>query len=204
MKHPWPAIIIIGLALLALFALDRSCVADRELAQAKADYEEQVRILEADNALKLDAIAAAERAIAQKDAQISASGIVIATKDRQITLLRSELAVIVVQEPPTTPEVESLPIVINLRAQVSRLTEMFSLSEAARAEQDKVIASWRDKYEAQVTISVAWKAQAENEHTLRVQAESLFKIYEHQRKMNIWKFVGYTAGAFALGYVIGK
>ena len=205
MKHPWLCASLIGVSLFALFALDRSCNSDRELAKAKADYAEQVRALEADNAIKRDTILAAEKVITQQDANIAGYVGQIQTYRVEVSALRAELSTLQDAEPPTTPEVESLPIVINLRAQVTRLTQMFSLSEAARAEQDKVIASWREKYEAQVTISIAWKAQAENERTLRVQAESLFTKYEHARKSNkFWRTTAYIAGAVALGAIIAK
>jgi len=40
------------------------------------------------------------------------------------------------------------------------------------------------RFTAQVAISDEWKSQYEREHTLRVQAEGLFKLSEHSRKLN--------------------
>jgi hypothetical protein len=204
-KHLPSAVAIGGLALLALFAIDRSCVADRALEKAKADYAEQVRVLEADNAFKRDAILKAEEVITQQDAQIAVHVANIAAKDARITLLSGQLADIVGQEPPTTPEVESLPIVINLREQVARLSEMFSLALAKSDAQDRVIASWQTKYAAQVEISRSWQGQFENEHVLRLESERLFGMAEHRVKSTkFWRVTAYVAGAVALGAIIAK
>ena len=181
MKHPWPAIAVIAIVLFALFALDRSCVADRALAKAKADYSEQVRVLEADNAAKQDAIVTAERIIAQQEAEVSASRIAIATKDRQLTSLRADLAALQNEEPPTTPAVESLPIVINLRAQVTRLTAMFTLSEAKNGDKDRVIVSLRTIIAAKDDVIAAVTAQRDNEHALRLSAEAIAKACDSSK-----------------------
>lgn len=198
------AVAIGGMALLTLFALDRSCASNRALEKAKSDYAEQVRVLEADNAIKRDAILKAEETITQQDVAIGRLTSDIDTKNARITLLSGQLANIVGQEPSTTPEIESLPIVINLRAQVARLTEMFSVSQQLVSQENEIIKAWETKFAAQVEITSAWKARYDNEHTLRIACEGLVGKYEHARKSGIWKTVGYAAGAFALGYVIAK
>jgi chromosome segregation ATPase len=201
----FPVVVAIGgMALLTLFALDRSCVSSRELAQAKADYAEQVRLLEAANAQATERIGQMTNDIAQRDTNILKLEESVTQKDARITLLSGQLANIVGQEPPTTPEIESLPIVINLRAQVKTLNEMFSLATETINDKDDIIREWEAKFNSQFKITMEWKAMYDNEHALRVQAEGLFKLSEQARKPNVWKTIGYIAGAAALGYVIGK
>lgn len=201
----WLWALVVGCLLLAGFAIDKSCVAGRELAAAKADYAERVRVLEADNAIKQGAILKAEEVITQQNLAIAQANADKAEKDRQILALKATLHDLQDAEPPTTPEVEALPIVINLRAQVSRLTAMFTLSEAKNGDKDRVIVSLQTIVAAKDDVIAAWRGQYENEHTLRVAAEGLFKKSEHARKSNsLVKKVALGVAAGAVIYAATK
>jgi hypothetical protein len=85
---------------------------------------------------------------------------------------------------PAQPELEREPLVINLRAQIATLTRAFSLSQAVVAEREGQIVAWSAKYSAQAQISAEWRGAYEREHTLRVQAEDLFKLGERRVGLN--------------------
>lgn len=201
----WHWVAIAGLAVFCLAFVDRSCNADRELAKARAAYAENVRLLEADNAMKRDAILRAEETITQlnvEQAQLNAS---IVAKNAQLATQQAELEALQNAEPPTTPEVEALPIVISLRAQVARLSSMFTLSEAKCADYERIVASLKTELTAKDDIIASWRGQYENEHALRVQAEGLFKDYQRAYKANkFWRTTAIIAGAVAVGSLLTR
>ncbi|MBV6343484.1 hypothetical protein, partial [Candidatus Magnetobacterium casense] len=109
---------------------------------------------------------------------------------------------------PSAPELESHPLVVNLRQQIDTLKGMFSLATATIADKDKEIALWEKKFAAQVEISEEWKANYNREHVLRLQAEGLFKMAEH--KLNVsrsWgkvKSIATVAAAGVAAYALLK
>lgn len=164
---------------------------------ARERYEAQLRDRDAQFLAaqgRIEGLSQEIRARSEANAILQAS---VAAKDAKITLLSGQLANIVGQEPPTTPEVESLPIVINLRAQVAKLSEMFALSEAASKEKDDIIYNWEVKFNSQVKITLEWVRRYEQENALRLAAESMFKM--SQRQSTKTKII---CGAIAVAAVI--
>lgn len=181
MKKVWPIAVVIAAVLVCLYYADRAFQSGAKLGAAKKDYAELKKAMDADHEVQQGIIAGAEATIAEKDAAIVTLTGAAAVKDAEIVTLKASLHDLQNAEPPTTPDIEALPIVVNLRAQVSRLTGMFTLATAAIQDRDRIIAAWESKYNAQIDVSMAWKRQYENERALRIAAEEMFKLSERRR-----------------------
>jgi hypothetical protein len=196
---------LVGLLVGALIVSLVHCPDSAALAKAKADYAQFKAIAAAADALKQAALLKAEETITQKDAEIAERDKSIVAKNAQVAALTATLHDLQAAEPPTTPEIESLPIVINLRAQVKALARAFDLSQNVVIEQGLQIKAWEAKFNAQVTISETWRTRYENERTLRVACEGMFKAAEHQVKANkFWRTAAIVAGAVAVGAILKK
>jgi uncharacterized coiled-coil protein SlyX len=176
---PWIALALVSI--LAFLAV-RSCGGpDERYWVAKATYNRAV----ADAAAKLDA---ALGTIALQEGTITAANAAIAEKEAKVaqyvgkvSTLTAELRALQNSE-PAQPELETQPLVINLRAQIGNLTESLSINARVIAEKDGIIADWSAKFDAQAIISETWKAAYEREHRLRLSAEDLNISLEHQAK----------------------
>jgi hypothetical protein len=191
-------------ALVAIVSFLRSCGLSEKYREQKLAYTELRAVTDADHAVQLLFIAERDKLIAQKDAEIVQYTERITTYQRQLSVLHTQLNELQNTEPPTTPEVESLPIVINLRGQVARLTEMFSVSQRIVSEENEIIKAWEVKFAAQVDISESWKKQYEDEHALRLACEGMNKTLENKVKTTrfrgkIWTAAALVAGGYA-GY----
>lgn len=166
--------------LVTLAALDRSCRGAAALAKAKADYAEMKKVAEANHEIQQGIIAAAQGKIDEQAQVIGAAKAAVAVKDAKIAALSHTVAELQAQE-PVQPELEKEPLVINLRAQVSRLGEMFTLSEAKSADKDRAIISLKTIIAAKDEQFDARTRQYENERALRIAAEEMFKMSERRR-----------------------
>ena len=191
-------------ALVAIVSFLRSCGLSEKYREQKLAYTELRAVTDADHAVQLLFIAERDKIITTQNEKIEGFVGQVTTYQRQLSVLHSQLEELQNTEPPTTPEIESLPIVINLRGQVSRLTEMFTLANSIIAEKDKIIKAWEVKFAAQVDISESWKKQYEDEHTLRLACEGMNKTLESKVRTiafrgKIWTAAALVAGGYA-GY----
>jgi hypothetical protein len=204
MKRVWP----VALALLAAVAVgyyaDRSFNDRLAIKKAQADYAEAKKVYEADKELSLarideltSTVSHMTNAAAQYEAQAAQDQAQIASQADTIAALQAA-------EPPTTPEVESLPIVINLRAQVAAVTRAFNLSQNVVTTQGLEIKALKEKCVALEAIGDEWKAQAQREYALRVAAEGLAETAIKHRKTS--KYLSYAGAglAFVFGYLAGR
>jgi hypothetical protein len=192
--------VFIGLCIvLTLFFLLRSCAADAKLQEAKLRYEGYRAIAIADHEMSMRRVAALTTEIGSLTNEIELVETQLVQKTLQLEAVSSQLDDLQNAE-PVQPELESQPLVINLRAQVAKVTEMFHLSQEVVESQRGEIILWERKYEAQVSISEEWKGAYEREHSLRIRSEELFILCEHRVKMN--GFWGTVRGA-AVGAVAG-
>jgi chromosome segregation ATPase len=183
----------------------RSCRASAELKQAKKDYSELKRITEADHELMSIRVDELNKAIGHRDETIGQLERKVTQYVEKTTTLTAELTALQNAEPQTTPEIESMPIVISLRGQVAKLTEMFSLSQATVAAQRAEIAEYVGQVKDLRQLSEEWKGAYEREHKLRVQAEGLFKICERSRKLNkFWRTTSIVATGAMAGLLLLK
>jgi len=117
------------------------------------------------------------------------------------TALSARLAELISSE-PSQPELETQPLVINLRGQIKTLTDMFSLADKEIAVRDGIIRAWESKYNTQVDITEVWKRQYESEHNLRLMAEGLVKNLEGRVRIGTLRGRALTiVGAVVVGYV---
>jgi len=191
-------------ALVAIVSFLRSCGLSEKYREQKLAYTELRAVTDADHAVQLLFIAERDKIITTQNEKIEGFVGQVTTYQRQLSVLHSQLEELQNTEPPTTPEIESLPIVINLRGQVSRLTEMFTLANSIIAEKDKIIKAWEVKFAAQVDISESWKKQYEDEHALRLACEGMNKTLESKVRTiafrgKIWTAAALVAGGYA-GY----
>jgi len=198
----WVWVAIIGLVLLNLSLWDRACRADARLAKAEAEYAEARRIAEADHELGQRRIEELTKAIGHRDEKIGELDGVIAADVARIRVLEGELRDIQDAEPPTTPEIEAMPIVINLRAQVKKLAEGFNLARETITLQSREIDELKGKCLDLEAISAEWKAAYDREHALRLAAEDLFTL--SQRRVGLSKTVAKVAlGVAGAGIIYG-
>ena len=186
-----------------VFFVVKSCQTADVFRQAKKDYAMFLAIVEKEHEDHLAAIANANATMAKQDAKISELNQTVSEYKARIDGLSVQLDKLLAEEPQTTPEIEAMPIVINLRQQVKTLTEMFSLAQKTIEEKDRVIAAWEEKFYIQVKVSESWEKQYDNEHLLRVQCESMFRLCERKSRSNsLWATVGKYGLPVAAGIFI--
>jgi chromosome segregation ATPase len=196
--------LVAALVVLSIFIF-RSCRADERLRKAKLDYAEYRQTVETENELMSNRLDELNKAIGQKDEVIGQLEQEVTGYVEKLRHTTQELTDLQNAEPPTTPEIESMPIVINLRGQVAKLTEMFTLSTAALTLQTERADALVGQVKLWEEVSAEWKAAYEREHTLRVQSEGLFKMAEQRIKMNkFWKTTTAVATGVAAGILLIK
>ena len=194
-------IAIIALCVVAAVLLSRSCGLTGKLRQAKLKYEGYKAIVEADHELSRAHIEQLTNEIALKDEKIVTLRGESLAKQERITKLSTRLDELQNGEPPTTPEIEALPIVVNLRQQVATLTEMFTLAQGTIETKDREIELWSKKYDAQVAISAEWKVMYERENKLRLMGGELITGLE--RSLKISRLKGKVATVAIVGLAAG-
>ena len=201
MKKLLPVIIAV-LLVAAVIGWYKSFRADKVLAQEREKYRTMVVETEILKGQSDARIAELARQISAQSDIVSGLKADILVKNQRISALSSQLDELQNTEPPTTPEIESLPIVINLRGQVARLTEMFNLSQEAGKLKDQTIIALENKFTLQVAITDEIVGQLDREHALRLASESLanraISRYKSSKFLNKAAIVA-VAGAVAYG-----
>ena len=177
MKIPKLALVIVVVVVLAFFV--RSCQGPNEKYWMRvAVHEQAMKDAAVAHSASLAEIAALQADNAAKVSEnVTLKGTVV-TQMGTIATLNATIAGLVAIEPPTTPEEEALPIVINLRAQIKSLREGFSLSQETIATQGKIIANLELVVKNTEKIALGWKTDYERsqgllatERSLRIKAE---------------------------------
>jgi hypothetical protein len=196
------AALVVVLVVLGIAQL-RSCKLDKKYRDLKAEYETDRKVFEADHALSMGRIDELTNAIGQADETIVKKDAELLSKTKQLAQLSNQLDELVDNEPPTTPDIEAMPIIINLRGQLSKLTEMYIISGQTITLQSEEIAVLKGKCNTLESIGTEWKQSYDKEHALRVNCESLLKLSE-KRVSNPWKTVRNVAVGVAAGFVVGS
>ena len=149
----------------------------------KATYDQAVKDAAAQHALDLSTIVLNTESIALKDAAIAEKEAKVTRYVGKASTLAAELAALRNAE-PIQPELETQPLVINLRAQIGNLTQALSISAGVIENKDGIISDWSAKFDAQAKISEAWKRAYNDEHRLRLLSEDLNKSLEHQGRVS--------------------
>ena len=198
MKQHYKTIIAIVCAVAAIVFFFRSCRSDSMYRAMKQQYEGYRAIAEADHKMSMDRIEELTKEIGDRDKEIGQLERTILQKSATIRELSTRLDELQNAE-PSQPELEKEPLVINLRAQIAKLTEMFALSQGVVEEQRKVIVEWEGKFVAQEKISAEWKQAYEREHALRLSCEGLNKQLEKSYRISLLKGKVVTVAAVAIG-----
>jgi uncharacterized coiled-coil protein SlyX len=201
--------LVIGLVAILAFFVVKSCGGpDEKYWIKKALYDQAVKDAAAQHVTDMGTIVTQEGTIAAKDAAIAERDKSIGVKNAQVNALKATLHDLQAAE-PSQPELETQPLVINLRAQIGNLTRMVSIGAEVIENKDGIIADWSAKFDAQVTISETWKRAYETEHRLRLLSEDLNKSLEHQGKVSrLYGKVSMAAlagaGVYILATSLGK
>ena len=197
------AVVVIALVVCTV-CVARSCRSDARLRQSKLEYAGYKAIAEADHEISQNHIKELTQIVSYLTNDIAVKESEIAGKDRRIVALSTRLDELQNAE-PVQPELESEPLVINLRGQIARLTEMFNLSQEVVKTQGEEIALWAKKYDAQAAISAEWKSEYEREHQLRLMSEGIVSQLESRvRGAKLMNKVAVVAVAGAVAYGLLK
>lgn len=174
---------VIACLIISMLFVARSCSLDRKYQEMRLQYEGYRAIAEADHELMMKRIALLSGEIVMRDKAIAGLEEIILVKNQRIAEVSARLAGLQNAE-PVAPELESHPLIINLRGQINNLTEMFTLSQNVVTTQRQEIEELGGKCIALESIGTEWKQAYEKEHALRVQAEEVFKVCEKRLKVN--------------------
>ncbi len=207
MKRLVVPILIAVLAFVSLMLLDKSCRSDAALVKAQAAAAEHARLDKANDAVRAEFEARQNAVMAEKDRQLAQKDVVITQYVEKTSTLTAEITRLKANEPPTTPEIEAMPIVVNLRAQVATLTVAFSLSQKTVTLQAEEIVLLKGKFDALQAISDARGAAIVIKDQRIASLEGLCGVYERRVKQDkFWTFVGKYAPpvTFVVGLFVGK
>jgi len=192
--------LVLGLATFG-FLVDRACFQlPKQLREAKAQYQTLVVATDLQNTAAQSERQTLLATIAEREASEAVLKAKVAQDAKELAAAHRLIAELQANEPPTTPEIEALPVVISLRAQVRAFSLALATAEKTISDQsDTIFKLGQDKKDLW-EWGTSWKAQYEREHTLRLASENLFKLSEHRFKLN--KTVTYlVVGAAGAGLV---
>ena len=194
---PW---IIVGTILCGGIILSaRACKITDKYSRLVGQYTEMKRVYAADAILKDTLIAAKEQAIKDLSNQLLKSEeaighmtTAIGQRDRELDSIRNTWANLSVECQGKLHELDDT------------WGAKYTLLEGVVQEKDKQISAWAGKYDAQVSISEAWKAKFEGERTLRLAGETLLSTLEGKYRMvkltSSVKSIVVVAAAGFIGY----
>lgn len=172
-------LVILVIALLAALIIvgwlsHQAGVKSREL---KVQYDAEKQELTEQKAAALDRIEDLRNLISQKDEKIRNIISDVKEKNDKIAGLHKKTEKLEADYANAVTDVTRLD---NLTKQVNAWKEKFALAEKVIADKDAIIFSLTEKYEAQVVISLEWKALYEKEMGLRKLAEARLKIADRR------------------------
>lgn len=174
-------IVIAGLFVLA----QKSCNLYDELSVLKGENQQLKKDTEALEVFnqefreeKNEEIAELRGEIDSLNTKISSNETKLKVKDRLIDDLETEFFTLTDKD----------DMIMNLKSQVEKWKEKFSLAEEIIADQKKQIINWKLSYEAQVEISEKWRESYEREQALRKHGEKLYAEAEKRIKGLRFKF----------------
>lgn len=206
----WGLILGTGILVLAVVDTCRNIKkqAAQDIAEIRGEYEAFKAVALAKQEI-LDASIAAEKkkaaeAVAEADRLREKS----VRDDAKIAAQAAIIAAGHASEPPTTPEIEALPIVISLRAQLKEALVGFSLAQEAivtlKAENAELRGAIAAKDKAFADLHTKW----ELEESLRLAAENSFadlsKRYSKLSTKITVRQVVLNLLSFGLGYASGR
>lgn len=179
---PWVAV---ALVLVTLGLGYRACIQlPAQLKQAEAKYHDLAVVTDLQNHAAQAERLALLATIAEREASEATLKAKVAQSEKELAAARRTIAELQANEPPTTPAIEALPVVISLRAQVRAFGVALTAADKTISDQSDTILKLELDKKDLLALGETWKSQYDREHTLRVQAEDLFKLSERRYKLN--------------------
>jgi hypothetical protein len=176
-----------------------------KLRLAEAKYQAYRTLSQAQNAqsdAEILRLTQVNQAVAAENIELKKT---VASDKTTISQQAARIVELQANEPATTPEIEAMPIVINLRAQVKELTAGFTLAQQTIAKQDKVILNLELTVKNMEGIITEWQAKFNREESLRLASENLTAKYKKtlSRRGAIITVKNVVIGCLVIGTVSG-
>ena len=172
--------VILALVLLTVAILvNRACTSDADSQYWKGQYDSLKEITDIESDILLADIDKLHGVIEDAQKAIELLTITRVEQERRINLLEFERQDLVESE-PSQPELESEPLVINLRAQIAKMSLVIYEQEQIIRGNDEIIFNLVEKYEAQLIISEDYKKLYENEQRLHFLAVKRLSVTENR------------------------
>ena len=172
--------VIIALAVLTVAVLvNRACTSDSKAEYWKGQYESLKELTDVEKDILLADIGHKNKVIEDAQKEIELLIITRVDQERRILLLSAQREDLVTEE-PEQPELESEPLVVNLRAQIERMSLIIREQELVIHGNDKVIFSLKEQYSAQLKITEDYQKLYENEKRLHSLAIKRLSVTENR------------------------
>ena len=206
-SHPLEVILIA--LVVAMIGMARFCSDSREKYWMRvAVHEQAMKAAAAEHAASLAEIKTLRADNVQKVSENVILKRAVVTANVTIAALNHTIDNLTSAEPSTTPDIEAIPIVINLRARVAKLTEGFSLAQATIWKQEKIIANLELVVKNTEKIAADWEADYNRsqgllatERSLRLASEKKWSRVSIVAKVEAAIITG--AGAYFGGKALG-
>ena len=176
-KFRW--VILAGIMLIGIFMLTRACGGDSEGEYWKGQYDALKEKADITRDILLADISDQREYIEKLE---ETNILLIETRirqERRISVLEFERQDLVTSE-PSQPELESEPLVVNLRAQIKKMSLIIYEQEQIIQGNDKIIFNLKKQYSAQLTISEDYQKLYENEQRLHSLAVKRLSVSENR------------------------
>ena len=184
-KWAWLILAFCVVGLLAL--IYQSCTVDATAEYYKGKYAAEMELRAAENDINLVEIERLNNIIIVKDKEITEkSNLLVARYETICTLVTENTRLKQIE--PAYPELESHPLVLNLRAQISSLEMVVAEFTLRDSDHESRYFNLTEKYNAQVGISDSYRAMYENEKELHRLAIDRLKIAD--RRIASLRFTG--------------
>lgn len=184
-KWAWLILAFCVVGLLAL--IYQSCTVDATAEYYKGKYAAEMELRAAENDIHSARIEELLIVIEARDTEIESLIETRIENERERIVLLARIERLQAEE-PVQPELETEPLVINLRAQILELTLVVDTQEQIIQGSNKIIFNLTEKYNAQVGISDSYRAMYENEKELHRLAIDRLKIAD--RRIASLRFTG--------------
>ena len=184
-KWAWLILAFCVVGLLAL--IYQSCTVDATAEYYKGKYAAEMELRSAENDIHSARIEELLIVIEARDTEIESLIETRIENERERIVLLARIERLQAEE-PVQPELETEPLVINLRAQILELTLVVDTQEQIIQGSNKIIFNLTEKYNAQVGISDSYRSMYENEQALHRLAIDRLKIAD--KKIASLRFTG--------------
>lgn len=191
---PW---VVCGVLILGVIIIGyKACNLYDELSVQKGKYEAYRTVAKADYGKALAVIADQGKVIAEKDKEIAVQKEAVFKKGEQIAAMNKTLSAL---EKEYAGLSNDLLKIDNLEKQVAGWKGQFSLAQGVISDQEKIIAAWEVKFNAQVKISDEYRAALDKQVALNDVAQDLIKGLESKARAARFKANLTTVAAVAVG-----